>query len=115
MKSKELTGAVVLLVVLLAASIAFSAPPAGDSNAGKEVFLRKCKTCHGEDGQGNQGMAKLLNTTIAPLSSDEVQNKSDAEIKTIITEGKGKMKPVKDLSDSDISNVIAYVRMFKKK
>jgi len=92
-----------------------SAMPAADSAAGKEVFLKKCKTCHGEDGNGNQGMAKILQTTIPPMSSDEVQGKSDAEMKKIITEGMGKMKPVKDLGDADIANVIAYVRTFKKK
>ncbi len=60
-------------------------------------------------------MAKLLKTTIAPLDSDQVQSKSDAEIKKIITDGKDKMKPVKDLSNADIDNVIAFVRAFKKK
>ncbi len=59
-------------------------------------------------------MAKLLKTTIPPLDSAEVQSKSDADLKKIITEGTGKMKPVKDLSDADIANVIAYVRAFKK-
>jgi mono/diheme cytochrome c family protein len=113
----RLSGLAVIAGVLLAASVSFSAPrpPAGDAAAGKDVFLKKCKTCHGEDGQGNQSMAKLLKTTITPLDSEEVQSKSDAEIKQIVTEGKGKMKPVKDLSAGDIDNVIAYVRMFKKK
>ncbi len=36
-------------------------------------------------------------------------------MKKIITEGKDKMKPVKDLSDADIDKVSAYVRTFKKK
>jgi mono/diheme cytochrome c family protein len=101
--------------VLFVASASISARPAGDAAAGKDVFLKKCKTCHGEDGSGNQGMAKLLKITITPLDSDEVQSKSDAAMKMIITEGKDKMKPVKDLSSADIDNVIAYVRTFKKK
>lgn len=108
---KGLAVVAVMAGVLLAVS---SAEPARDSATGKEVFLKKCKTCHGEDGNGNQGMAKLLNTTIPPLGSDAVQAKSDAEIKKMITEGTGKMKPVKDLSDADIDNVIAYVRTLKK-
>lgn len=101
--------------VFVAASASFSAPPAGDATAGKDVYMHKCKACHGEDGQGNAGMAKLLKTTITPMDSDEVQNKTDAEIKTIVTQGKDKMKPVKDISDTDIANVIAFVRTFKKK
>lgn len=110
---KGLAGTAVMAGVLLA--ISASARPPADAAAGKDVYLRKCKTCHGEDGQGNAGMAKLLKTTITPLDSDEVQNKSDADLKTVITQGKDKMKPVKDLSDGDIANVIAYVRTFKKK
>lgn len=113
MMLKGLAGVAAIAGVLLAAS---SSPrPGGDATAGKDVFLKKCKTCHGEDGRGNEGMAKLLKTTIAPLDSDKVQSKSDAEIKKTITEGKDKMKPVKGLSDADIDNVIAYVRTFKKK
>jgi mono/diheme cytochrome c family protein len=101
--------------VLFAAAASLAARPAGDAAAGKEVFLKKCKACHGEDGQGNQGMAKLLKTTITPLDAEEVQSKSDAELKKIITEGKDKMKPVKDVSGADLDNVIAFVRSLKKK
>ena len=112
---KRFAGAALIAGALVLASTSYSFPPAGDAAAGKDVFAKKCKTCHGENGQGNEGMAKLPKTTIAPLDSDEVQSKSDADIKMIIVEGKGKMKPVKEISDSDINNVIAYVRTFKKK
>jgi len=44
-----------------------------------------------------------------------VQKKTDAELKKIIEEGSGKMKPVKGLSEIDIANVIAYVRTLAKK
>ena len=101
--------------VLFAVPASLSARPAGDAAAGKEVFLKKCKACHGEDGQGNQGMAKLLKTTITPLDAAEVQSKSDADLKKIVTEGKDKMKPVKDVSGADLDNVIAFVRSLKKK
>lgn len=111
---KGLAGLAVMAVFLVAVSASISARPAGDPAAGKDVFLKKCKACHGEDGHGNEGMAKLLKTTITPLDSDEVQKKSDAEIKQVIVEGKGKMKPVKDLTDTDIDNVIAFVRTLKK-
>jgi len=112
MMLKGFAGVITMAGVLLAVAPAASA---ADATAGKDVFLKKCKTCHGEDGSGNQGMAKLLKTTITPLDSDEVQSKSDADIKKIITEGKDKMKPVKDLTDADIANVIAFVRTLKKK
>ena len=115
MALKSFLGVTVTVGVLFVASGSFAAWPAGDASAGKEVFLKKCKTCHGEDGQGNQGMAKLLKTTITPLDANEVQSKSDAELKKIITEGKDKMKPVKDVSGVDLDNVIAFVHSLKKK
>jgi mono/diheme cytochrome c family protein len=104
-----LTGALILVPGFCAAS------PAGDAAAGKEVFMKKCKICHGSDGQGNEGMAKLLKVTIPPLDSPKVQSKSDADLKKVILEGSGKMKPVKDMSDADVNNVIAFVRTLKKK
>jgi len=112
---KVSTSSALLAATLFFASTACSAAPAGDATAGKDVYLKKCKACHGEDGNGNEGMAKLLKVTFSPMSSDEVQSKSDADIKKIIVEGKDKMKPVKDISDTDINNVIAYLRTFKKK
>jgi mono/diheme cytochrome c family protein len=112
---KGYASAALLAFALFFASTAYAATPAGDATAGKDVYMKKCKPCHAEDGNGNQGMAKLLKVTFVPLSADDVQNKSDADIKKIIVEGKDKMKPVKDMSDTDIDNVIAYVRTFKKK
>jgi len=101
---------------LLLALVIIAATPllAADAAAGKTIFDKRCKMCHAADGSGNQGMAKALGTTIQNLGSPEVQKMSDADIKMIITKGKGKMKPVSGLSDADIDNVIAHVRTFKK-
>ncbi len=95
-----------------AASIALAA---GNAQAGKAVFEKSCKTCHGTDGQGNAAIAKMMRVTMRGLASQEVQAKSDAELKKDIVEGTGKMKPIKGLSDSQISDVIAFVRSFGKK
>src|SRR5579863_9953408 len=97
-------------LAVLGSAITLYSAPKGDATAGQDIFTKKCKTCHGADGNGNPGVAKLLGVTFTPLSSDEVQKMSDDDIKKIITEGKGKMKPVKDLTDADKDNVIAYVR-----
>jgi mono/diheme cytochrome c family protein len=87
---------------------------AADAAAGQGVYDKKCKTCHGPMGEGNPGMAKVLATTITPLGSDEVQKMSDADLKKVVTQGKGKMKPVAGLSDADLDNVVAHVRTLKK-
>jgi hypothetical protein len=47
------------------------------------------------------------------MSSKEVQSLDDAALKKIMTEGKGKMKPV-SLSDQEAANIIAFVRSLKK-
>ena len=51
--------------------------------------------------------------TIPELSSAKVQGESDADLKTVITTGKGKMKAVTTLTASP-DDVIAYVRTLKK-
>jgi hypothetical protein len=58
--------------------------------------------------------AKVLNVTIPPLSSKEVQALSNDDLKKGIIEGKGKMKSVKGLS-ADVTNVIAFIRSLAKK
>ncbi len=85
---------------------------AADAAAGKAVYA-KCKTCHGANGEGNPAMAKIFKTEIKPLSDPSVQGMSDADIKKIIMDGKGKMKPVA-VSGADLDNVVAYVKTLKK-
>ncbi len=101
----------VLLVLMV---FAITPALAADAAAGHAVYDKKCKVCHGAAGEGNPGMAKALNTTIQPLGSPEVQKASDADLKKVITQGKGKMKPPAGLSDADVDNVIAFVRTLKK-
>jgi cytochrome c len=104
----------ILAVGLMLALLGSTALFAADAAAGKAVYDKKCKMCHGAAGEGNAGMAKALGTTITPLSSDEVQKMSDADLKKVITQGKGKMKPPAGLSDTDVNDVIAHVRTLKK-
>ena len=102
-----------LMTFLLTVS-AVAVLAAGDPAAGKAVFEKSCKTCHGATGVANPNIAKMMKVDIKDLGSPEVQKMSDAEFKTTITEGKGKMKPVKSVAGGDIDNVIAYVRTLKK-
>jgi mono/diheme cytochrome c family protein len=81
---------------------------------GEAVYATKCKSCHGADGSGNPAIAKMMNVTMKPLGSAEVQAKSDADLKTVITAGTGKMKPVAGVSAGDADNIVAYLRTLKK-
>jgi mono/diheme cytochrome c family protein len=90
------------------------AAAAGDATAGRAVYDKTCKTCHGAEGAANPNIVKMMKVDIKDLTSSEVQGMSDADLKKTITEGKGKMKPVKSVAGKDIDNVIAYVRSLKK-
>ncbi len=106
---------------LIAVLVIFSAAPTafgqGKANAvaGKDVFTKHCAGCHGKDGSGNDALAKMLKTTIPALGSKDVQALSDAEISKVITDGKGKMQPQKDLSGADVANVVAFIRSLAQK
>jgi mono/diheme cytochrome c family protein len=82
---------------------------AASAEAGKAVFTAKCKTCHGEDGAGNPAIAKVMKVEMKQLGGE-----ADADIKTAVTAGTGKMKPVAGVAGGDLDNVIAYVHTLKK-
>lgn len=86
---------------------------AADAAAGKAVYEKSCKMCHGATGQGNPGLAKTMKVEMRPLGSPEVQAKSDAELKKNSTQGTGKMKPIK-LTDQQADDVVAHLRSLKK-
>jgi hypothetical protein len=61
---------------------------------------------HGANGEGNPTMAKALKTKIKPLTGAEVESMSEADIKKIIMEGKGKMKPAA-IKGAGVDNIAA--------
>jgi mono/diheme cytochrome c family protein len=96
---------------LLAAGPALAA---GDAAAGKAAYNKACKTCHGEDGAPNPAIAKAMNVKMAHLGDPSVQSLSDDKLKSVITEGQGKMKAVKSVSGKAVDDVAAYLRTLKK-
>jgi hypothetical protein len=62
----------------------------------------------------NPAIAKMMKVEMKDLKSAEVQGMSNDDIKKVITEGKGKMKPVKTVTGSAIDDVVAYVHSLKK-
>jgi mono/diheme cytochrome c family protein len=102
-----------LLIVLGLAATAATALEAADPKAGQAVFEKSCKSCHGPDGAGNPAIAKMFKVEMRDLKSTDVQAMSDADLKKIITEGKGKMKPVASVTGASADNVVAYVRSLK--
>jgi mono/diheme cytochrome c family protein len=78
-------------------ALAFSTATFAD---GAATFNQKCKVCHGPEGSGS----KIVQRSIAGTPA--------AQVKKAVTEGFGKMKPVKI---DDVTDVAAYVASLKKK
>jgi mono/diheme cytochrome c family protein len=87
---------------------------AADAAAGKAVYDKSCKSCHGPEGAGNPAVAKMMKVEMKALGSKEVQAKSDDDLKAVITKGTGKMKPIMSLSGDQVSAVVAFVRTLKE-
>lgn len=94
--------------------LASSALFAADAKAGKDVFDKACKSCHGADGTPNPAIAKMMKVEMKDLKSPDVQATSDADMAKIITAGKGKMKPIASVTGASSGDVVAYVHTLKK-
>lgn len=102
--------AVMLASLCLAGLILFSTNAKADVQAGAATYKTKCASCHGADGKGKAALKT------EDLASAAVQNKSDAELTAITTDGKGKMPAYgKSLKPDQIQDLIAYIRSLAKK
>jgi len=83
-------------------------------NDAEKIYKTKCVLCHAPDGSGSSPSGKALKAE--DLRSDAIQKKSDGELTTAITNGKGKMPAFgKKLKPDDIAQLVAYIRGLPKK
>lgn len=101
------------LLISVSICLAASVPLLADAAAGKAVYEKSCKRCHGADGTPVAAIAKMLKVEMRHLGSAEVQAKTDAVLKKETVEGVGKMKPV-TITDAEAVSVVAYIRTLKK-
>lgn len=99
--------------ILIISALAAAASIVQAADAGKAAYDKSCKSCHGPDGTANPAIAKMMKVDMRNLQSAEVQAESDDEMKKIIVDGKGKMRPMPSLAGS-ASEIVAYVRSLKK-
>ena len=107
---RSIVSIVLLTLVLLWVTPLFAA----DVAAGKDLYGKKCASCHGVSGEGKDSIAKTFKVELRHLGSKEVQAKTDADLKKIIVEGNLKMKPVKDVDAKGAEDVVAFMRTLKK-
>jgi len=78
---------------------------------GATLFKTKCVSCHGADGTGSAVGKKL---GAHDFTSAEVQKMSDAELSSIITDGKNKMPKYATLKPEEVKALVAHIRSLKK-
>ena len=124
-----ISGAVVLLLTIASGGAAGQASPqaAAGKNpiasspesvaAGKQIYLRRCASCHAATGEGGPG--NDLIPAAPSLVDDQVRVKTDSQIFNNIKNGIGpdfNMVSFKDmLKDDEIWNVVNYLRSIAKK
>lgn len=97
-----------LLMVFFVASVN------ADGMPGQETYNKKCKSCHGQTGEGNPVMGKVLKVDPALLSLKDLKE-SDEELVATIQNGKNKMPAYKGkISDDEITNIVQYIRGFSQ-
>ena len=101
----------IAIIGLVIAGVAIPTARAGD---GKALYTAKCAACHAPAGEGKPAIAKMMGVTLPVLGSAAVQGRSDADLKKVIVEGKGKMKPAAGLAGKDAEDIIAFVRTLKQ-
>jgi cytochrome c6 len=97
-----------LVVAIFAGTCLLSVPAKADTAAGEAMFKAKCAACHGANGKGNE----ILKTP--DMTTADVQKKSDADLSSSITNGKGKMPAFKTLTPDQVKDLVSYIRSLKK-
>lgn len=98
-----------MVAVVLGAFALASTAAAADLELGKQIYAKKCASCHGPDGKGNAKMAEMLKVKIPALAASAA--KTDSELRKAVAEGKKPMPPFeKTLSKDELSAVVQYAR-----
>lgn len=88
----------------------------GDASnkAGKTIYDKTCASCHGKAGLGDGVKARALKTFPGDFSKAEYQDQTDGDHFYKTKTGRGEMPKYEGkLSDTDIWNVVNYMRTFK--
>ncbi len=108
------TAALAVFLTLMAGTWLLTPAFKTQAKSGQPTFDAKCAMCHAKDGSGNSPMGK--NMKVPDLRSKAVQSKSNAELESFISKGKGIMPAYgSQLSKEEISDLVVYIRQLGKK
>lgn len=83
---------------------------------GREVYIKECASCHGDQGRGDGPGVKDLEVKPGDLADQSVKNQSDGALFWKITEGRKPMPSfAENYSEEDRWNVINYIRQLTAK
>jgi mono/diheme cytochrome c family protein len=94
------------------------AVPADDENitAGKALYAKHCKSCHGGTGKGDGPKAANLEKECGDFTSADVKALSEGELYWMTTEGNDPMPTFKKkTTDEERWQIIRYVKTLGKK
>jgi len=80
--------------------------------AGKTLYIKHCKSCHGIKGLGDGPKAKELDTDSGNFSTKEFQAQTDGELFYKIKEGRSDMPSFKKkiTDEKDLWSIVKYIR-----
>ncbi len=113
-----------VLAVLVAMGALLPLWAQGDPKAGKELHVKHCQRCHGEQGKGDGPAMKVVKTVkLADWTNQaEMAKYSDQDLSKIIMEGgaavgKSKLMPAYKgkLKEKEVWDLIAFIRSLAKK
>ncbi|HZZ14433.1 MAG TPA: cytochrome c [Candidatus Sulfotelmatobacter sp.] len=108
MKRQQFVLVIIIVIfacfLLFASSTLFAQTPAGASLLTNATFQKDCAKCHGKTAEGRHFGGPSL-------GSDKVSAMSDDDLRTIITNGKGRMpKYAGKLTPEEISTLVEQIK-----
>lgn len=85
-------------------------------SAGKALYVKHCKSCHGSKGLGDGTKAAQLKTKCGDFSSADFQSQSDGALFYKTNEGRDDMPSFKKKipDEADVWSIVHYLRSLKK-
>src|SRR6056297_24674 len=93
-------------------------PHKGDKslkNVGRSLYMKHCRSCHGNKGEGDGPKSRMLETAMRDFSSEEIQSKTDGELYYMSIIGRDEMPNYESKIEyeEDRWALINYIRSMK--